>query len=767
MPDNASAFGGVIAAADIANKAVPLTPVKDKKGNIIGLDGTEDQIVAAATDSKDSDIRKAARRFISAGGSIKGFEGPQQLYREISLSINIRREAWVKEFHASAATDWKMYETYLKVLDSSKIEDLVWPIFDEAWRLQQTKQEFLIGYEGFKYPLRPGEYLPSVSIKPFRISGPRSAVAWRNYPGVLLKSALREKLPKFASGKETVKIIPQANAAMAALEGTGPQAVLKSAGDLARNNGNNVTKDIPGQAVQYGIAEGNKEYFAKLLSQNSSVGGLAVALASVRAKAEELDSSYVLKVFVTMYAAIAMDLTVAEERVVLKHLNGESSEDDIVNIILQRVEEAKRSLYFDAVRKSVRNTIQAPFDALKEPFEIAWKAKQVQLQAEREISATVSNQEPKPEYWEKNYKEILKRAKEIWQLQVDRNSTDNPTLRAFLEDTVTLDQAADLLKFGSGKQVLNPHMVLAVFKFSFNYYSNDPNPKFRAGLLNPDIENALYRYLLSPSTFGPTAKTLIAKIPYFKERPHLVDQMIVDVAAFFKKLSEVKKEPVAEIISGSIISEASKSIQTRAADGTKLSLKVSPELAVEVDVLNPVEGASPINTSDLKDAIPAGTKAFQVGAAHSILSVLADGKLRLFWFKNDRMVSAFGEPTENVASINISPNGDALIIHDTQGATTTRDLVKLYIQLRDAAMAGLRDKVVALALPPGGIDLNTSNGMQWKVSKDGKGVEMNVDPAMIERVRREGINSLSPVIFKITPITDIWPLVGLQAPVRV
>ncbi len=70
------------------------------------------------------------------------------------------------------------------------------------------------------------------------------------------------------------------------------------------------------------------------------------------------------------------------------------------------------------------------------------------------------------------------------------------------------------------------------------------------------------------------------------------------------------------------------------------------------------------------------------------------------------------------------------------------------------------------ALAPGGIDLNTSSGMQWKVSKDGNGVEMNIDPAMIERVRREGIDSLSPVIFRITPVTSIWPLVGLKAPTK-
>jgi len=64
----------------------------------------------------------------------------------------------------------------------------------------------------------------------------------------------------------------------------------------------------------------------------------------------------------------------------------------------------------------------------------------------------------------------------------------------------------------------------------------------------------------------------------------------------------------------------------------------------------------------------------------------------------------------------------------------------------------------------GGIDLNTSNGMQWKVSKDGHGVEMNIDPAMIAQIRAHGIDSLSPIIFSITPVTSIWPLVGLKAP---
>ena len=62
----------------------------------------------------------------------------------------------------------------------------------------------------------------------------------------------------------------------------------------------------------------------------------------------------------------------------------------------------------------------------------------------------------------------------------------------------------------------------------------------------------------------------------------------------------------------------------------------------------------------------------------------------------------------------------------------------------------------------GGIDLNTSNGMLWKITKNGRGVEMDVDPAMIARVKREGIDGLSPVIYSVTPISSIWPLVGLK-----
>ena len=52
----------------------------------------------------------------------------------------------------------------------------------------------------------------------------------------------------------------------------------------------------------------------------------------------------------------------------------------------------------------------------------------------------------------------------------------------------------------------------------------------------------------------------------------------------------------------------------------------------------------------------------------------------------------------------------------------------------------------------GGIDLNTTSGMGWKIIKDGSGVEMNIDPAMVESIKRHGVESLSPVILRVTPI---------------
>jgi hypothetical protein len=73
----------------------------------------------------------------------------------------------------------------------------------------------------------------------------------------------------------------------------------------------------------------------------------------------------------------------------------------------------------------------------------------------------------------------------------------------------------------------------------------------------------------------------------------------------------------------------------------------------------------------------------------------------------------------------------------------------------------IQDK--AMTVHRGGIDLNSSK-MQLNVRKEGLGVMMRVDQAMIERIKREGIESLSPVIFRITTIQSIWPRLGMDAP---
>ncbi len=63
----------------------------------------------------------------------------------------------------------------------------------------------------------------------------------------------------------------------------------------------------------------------------------------------------------------------------------------------------------------------------------------------------------------------------------------------------------------------------------------------------------------------------------------------------------------------------------------------------------------------------------------------------------------------------------------------------------------------------GGIDLMKTQA-NTAIRKDGQGVQMRLDPAMIKRVRREGIDSLTPVIFKIAPVVNIWNLLGLTPP---
>jgi len=61
----------------------------------------------------------------------------------------------------------------------------------------------------------------------------------------------------------------------------------------------------------------------------------------------------------------------------------------------------------------------------------------------------------------------------------------------------------------------------------------------------------------------------------------------------------------------------------------------------------------------------------------------------------------------------------------------------------------------------GGIDFNT-NQMQLNVQKQGSGVGINFDPAMIKRFESGDFQGFVPVIINIRPITNIAPMLGLS-----
>jgi hypothetical protein len=74
---------------------------------------------------------------------------------------------------------------------------------------------------------------------------------------------------------------------------------------------------------------------------------------------------------------------------------------------------------------------------------------------------------------------------------------------------------------------------------------------------------------------------------------------------------------------------------------------------------------------------------------------------------------------------------------------------------------GERTDKATLATPNGGIDLNAS---KLDLQKTGSGIEIKFDPATIEQFKLGNFNGIVPVITGITPIANIYPLLGLKEP---
>lgn len=76
---------------------------------------------------------------------------------------------------------------------------------------------------------------------------------------------------------------------------------------------------------------------------------------------------------------------------------------------------------------------------------------------------------------------------------------------------------------------------------------------------------------------------------------------------------------------------------------------------------------------------------------------------------------------------------------------------------RDAAMKA--DQAM-----PGGIDLNSKN-MGLDVAKDGQGIEMKFDPAMVAEFQKGNFTGVQGIILRIVPIESPLPIFGFEMPV--
>ncbi len=116
------------------------------------------------------------------------------------------------------------------------------------------------------------------------------------------------------------------------------------------------------------------------------------------------------------------------------------------------------------------------------------------------------------------------------------------------------------------------------------------------------------------------------------------------------------------------------------------------------------------------------------------------------------------------------------VVRMPSSAAKARVLLELAEKARENHQSGLSERLkaeaarikggqradrAALAQSPGGIDLNTKN-MHIDVTKDGNGVKVTFDPAMLERFKKGDFTGVVPVILNITPIPSVLPLLGFS-----
>ncbi len=73
-------------------------------------------------------------------------------------------------------------------------------------------------------------------------------------------------------------------------------------------------------------------------------------------------------------------------------------------------------------------------------------------------------------------------------------------------------------------------------------------------------------------------------------------------------------------------------------------------------------------------------------------------------------------------------------------------------------LAQLTHQAIGAKVTPGGIDLNSQN---MQIDVDGQKIDIHWDPAMVAQFRQGDFSGVRPVIYRITPIVDIMPILGL------
>ncbi len=122
---------------------------------------------------------------------------------------------------------------------------------------------------------------------------------------------------------------------------------------------------------------------------------------------------------------------------------------------------------------------------------------------------------------------------------------------------------------------------------------------------------------------------------------------------------------------------------------------------------------------------------------------------------------------EGIGLENFAGDDEVFVIkHINNLVLLVRDLVKMgELKLVDEFLTSIDSAQSSFKTREGGINFDPAN-LGMTVTKDGNGVKITVDKAMIERMKREGVSGFTPVIINIVPIANIFPILGLQAPSR-